>query len=489
MHPDITHAPAKALRTRRPRASSLLRGLGIVGWDALEPVVLAALATEAPLLVIGPHGSAKTLLLDRIARALALQHRHYNASLLNFDDLVGFPVPEAGRLVYLQTPSTIWDAESVFFDEVSRCRPDLQNKLFPIVHERVVQGLPLGNLRFRWAAMNPPPSEDSKSSPELPEYAGAEPLDVALADRFAFVISAPALADLDPRDQLTVLRDQARCEEDGASKLAAAVERARSRIAAVEAGLRDAAAEYTQLLTGELAKAGHPVSTRRAVQIARNIVALEAAMEADGPPPSVEDAFFVAVQASLPDAAWGRPVPAAKVLGAHKAAWEIARLTADAPMRRVLIEADPLKRLALVIDSTLGPVEAGQVIADSFAARPASSQMVTSAFLMPLVSRRTDLPAGTIEPIAAAHAQLVRRDPARLEVRPMEWRKKVATEDLPKLDTRSKRGRVLANAAVALLVANQPFDVDSLAAAYDAADRVLGPLVEARRRSARRRPQ
>jgi len=133
----------------------LLRSLGIVGWNHLEPVILAALATESPLLLIGPHGSAKTLVLTRLAEALGLSHRHYNASLLNFDDLVGFPVPDNGRLVYLQTPATIWDAESVLFDEISRCRPELQNKLFPIVHEKVVQGVKLEKLSHRWGRDEP----------------------------------------------------------------------------------------------------------------------------------------------------------------------------------------------------------------------------------------------------------------------------------------------------------------------------------------------
>ena len=41
--------------TRAP----LLRGLGIVGWDALELAILAALATESPLLLLDAHGSAK----------------------------------------------------------------------------------------------------------------------------------------------------------------------------------------------------------------------------------------------------------------------------------------------------------------------------------------------------------------------------------------------------------------------------------------------
>ncbi len=36
--------------------TTTLRQLGIVGLDTLEPVVLAALATETPLLLIGAHG-------------------------------------------------------------------------------------------------------------------------------------------------------------------------------------------------------------------------------------------------------------------------------------------------------------------------------------------------------------------------------------------------------------------------------------------------
>jgi MoxR-like ATPase len=111
--------------------------LGLHGLSRLAPVLLAALVTGEPLLLIGPHGTAKTLLLTRIAVALGLSCRHYNASLLNFDDLVGFPLPDGDKgLRYVTTPSAIWGAGAVIFDEISRCRPDIQNKLFPIIHER-----------------------------------------------------------------------------------------------------------------------------------------------------------------------------------------------------------------------------------------------------------------------------------------------------------------------------------------------------------------
>ena len=74
----------------------------------------------------------------------------------------------------------------MFFDEISRCRPDIQNKMFPIVHERRVQGIELKDLRYRWAAMNPPLAEFEEGG-----YLGSEQLDIAFADRFGFVVEMP----------------------------------------------------------------------------------------------------------------------------------------------------------------------------------------------------------------------------------------------------------------------------------------------------------
>ena len=83
-----------------------LERIGLIGLSAIEPPLLAALVTGSPLLLIGPHGTAKTLLLTRVAQALGLSCRHYNASLLNFDDLVGFPMPDKhGGLQYVHTPA------------------------------------------------------------------------------------------------------------------------------------------------------------------------------------------------------------------------------------------------------------------------------------------------------------------------------------------------------------------------------------------------
>ena len=135
-------------------AAFKLADLGVYGFDRFETAILAALVTEDPLLLVGRSGTGKTFLLNTLSEALGLEHRHYNASLISFDDLVGFPYPDEAHATvrFLETPATVWGAESVLIDELSRCKPEHQNRLFSLVHERKLQGLPLRRLRYRWAA-------------------------------------------------------------------------------------------------------------------------------------------------------------------------------------------------------------------------------------------------------------------------------------------------------------------------------------------------
>ncbi|MDY6431006.1 MAG: MoxR family ATPase [Bacilli bacterium] len=186
--------------------SLITEPLGLFGWSRLEPVILAALASESPMLLIGKHGSAKSFILERLAESLRLEFRCYNASLINYDDLVGIPVPvnNNSSLSYISNPNSIWDAEVVFVDELNRTKPELQNKLFPIIYDKRVQGTHLTKLKYRWAAMNPPSKDDDDD--EL-SYIGAMPLDPALADRFPFIIEVPTWEDLNYADKKSMLSD------------------------------------------------------------------------------------------------------------------------------------------------------------------------------------------------------------------------------------------------------------------------------------------
>ena len=148
---------------RPQRAPFRLADLGVYGFDRHETTILASLVTEDPLLLVGRSGTGKTFLLNTLSEALGLEHRHYNASLISFDDLVGFPYPDEAHTTvrFLETPATVWGAESVLIDEISRCKPEHQNRLFSLVHERRCRACRSSELRYRWAAMNPCTSDQA----------------------------------------------------------------------------------------------------------------------------------------------------------------------------------------------------------------------------------------------------------------------------------------------------------------------------------------
>jgi MoxR-like ATPase len=350
---------------QRTPASCPFRRLGLQGLAQLAPVLVAALATEEPLLLIGPHGTAKTLLLTRIASALDLRFRHYNASLLNFDDLVGFPLPgKDGALEYVKTPAAIWGAGAVIFDEISRCRPDIQNKLFPIIHERKVQGLDLDGLRFRWAAMNPPASDDADNG-----YLGSEPLDTALADRFAFVVEMPAWEQLSEPEQLAIISaENGPVERAAAQGLVDLVERTRAGLPAIRMRLAEGIAQYVRTFVALVAQADIRLSPRRAGMLFRSILAVNAAVPVIDPAIPAADTSLLTVKNCLPQRAQGIAIPEAKLLAAHREAWRLANIRPNDPLRAILCTVDPVERFRLAIaHPALPKVELSGIVADTLA--------------------------------------------------------------------------------------------------------------------------
>jgi MoxR-like ATPase len=339
----------------------------------IEPVVLAALITAEPLLLIGTHGTGKSFLLNRISAAMGLASRHYNASLLNFDDLVGYPLPNGqGRLDYVRTPSAIWGAQTVFLDEISRCRPDMQNKLFPIIHEKRVQGIDLEELVYRWSAMNPPRSDEDTEA----AYVGSEPLDAALADRFAFVVEVPGWGDFSEEEQARVIRTR-----DGDAKLARdpefseTIENGRRLCIEQSKELESSLVGYVRFLVSLLGRAGIGLSPRRAGMLLRNILAVHAAncLLRLGVP--LKDSALLAVTHSLPQKAQGIRVDQVKLLAAHREAWNAAQIPEDDPSRAVFHESDPLRR---VMKASLAPSLSQEafssIVADALAALPAGGR-------------------------------------------------------------------------------------------------------------------
>jgi MoxR-like ATPase len=346
---------------------SLLAPLGLFGLGSREPAILGARIGGEPLLLIGAHGTGKSHMLLRLARAMGLEWRHYNASLLQFDDLVGFPLPDGkGGLDYIQTRSTIWNVQAAFFDEIARCRPELQNKLFPIIHEKRVQGLDLTRLVYRWAAMNPPESGEGDGP-----YRGSEPLDVALADRFAFIIEMPAWDHYDEQAQEQIIRARdAEIDPIAASRLTGRVRAGQSILPILEIDLAAPLACYVRLLAALLRRGSIAISPRRAGIILRNIIAVHAGRLLDNVNADLGESALLALHASLPQPAWGEQATALKVAAAHKEAWNGAKLSPDDPRRWLLTEICPVKRVMRGAKLTLATAEFSGVVADALAELP-----------------------------------------------------------------------------------------------------------------------
>ena len=357
--PSAAQAQAVAVRKKAP---GRLRAIDVVSFDRYEPAILAALVTEDPLLIIGRSGTGKTFLLNTLSEALGLEHRHYNASLISFDDLVGFPYPNEDHtsVKFLETPATVWGAESVLIDEISRCKPEHQNRLFSLIHERRVQGIALSKLRFRWAAMNP----CSADQDGVESYTGSEALDPALADRFALFVQASDWLDLDESERVHVTWPA------GEGKIAGEGGRLRAAVAAwcseFEAGLQapsNVVLAYVTTVVTALNGAGVRISPRRARLMARSLIAATIVAGRGG-----STLYRLVLDCSLPHVTWGEAPSREAVAAAHRLAWEAATAVTGHWVHRFLAQPALAEKARILVEQCADPDQGSQGIAQWLAA-------------------------------------------------------------------------------------------------------------------------
>ena len=387
--------------------SLITEPLGLYGWKKSEPVLLAALLSEEPLLLVGAHGCAKSFVLERLAESLGMAFRSYNASLINYDDLVGVPFSDATRtkLEYLSSPESIWDAEVVFIDEISRTRPELQNKLFPIIYDRRVQGRPLSRLVYRWAAMNPPPTDEELDDGDA-LYLGSEPLDAAFADRFPYIMSVPDRDNLSPSDQKKVLADQFAGRHEFPVAIRELVAEARERYNELVPELTPRLTPYIVALVAKLHASRYDVSTRRATMLLRCAVAVHAARQTlarrtGGDDPRLYDSTLLALLNSLPDRA-RRRLSVAELTAICKTAWNISALDESDPLVQLMQVADPVLRLRTMVSKKLAvpPDRAAVVIGEGVAAAKPHLRRGLALATYLAIRERSDIPASTVELLA-----------------------------------------------------------------------------------------
>ena len=402
---------------RRPRRAkkkgpiAFTSKLGIQGWAGLDPVLLAALALEAPVLLVGAHGTAKTLIAERFATALNQRFRHYNASLLNYDDLVGIPVPDDnGGLNYLGAAGAVWDAEFVFLDEINRCRPDLQNKLFPLVHERRIAGEDLTALRHRWAAINPPGLLGDADS----QYLGVEELDEALIDRFWFIVPVPNWSEIGRNERLALVRAGAEPITQSDTDVAPGhlIEQTAAALEVIDAASGDRIADYVVTLVDELAKGAVALSPRRARLFLRAICAVHAArIVLEGDDVDLVKSAEIALVHALPSRATSTPPKFSQIMSAHRQAWELTDLEQGAIQRELLEEPDAVRRVWLAAQRGGDDHLLARLITAAFAESPSKADQYAIAVVFARAFADRDLTPAAWSPICdLAQTVLVPRE-------------------------------------------------------------------------------
>lgn len=379
--------------------------LGIYGIASLDAAILASLASNATTLLIGEHGSAKTLLIERLSKSLNLTFRHYNTSLLNYDDLVGYPIPNAEKkeLEFIQTPGTIWGAEFILLDEISRARAEIQNKVFPIVHEHRIQGILLEDLEHCWSAMNPPSDSDDF---EDSMYSGSWSLDLALADRFKFVLEIPSFSDLMKKDRENILRNQANVNTTiNLPKLIVDTKKHLPQIIELNSNWTT---KYLDLMIPKLVSVGLAISGRRASMLFDNIHILHSAKNILNKKTEFSETALEGLFVSLPHTACGVKIEKGKILLAHK---KVLAEMDESPgsIKAVLREIkDPLLKVDKALKLGADTMLMTSVVSNALTSLNLYERYIWVYKKYPELSKCENLNASTMEMIALIQSNIVR---------------------------------------------------------------------------------
>jgi MoxR-like ATPase len=225
--------------------------------------------------------------------------------------------------------------------------------------------------------MNPSSSDQSGGE----EYLGAEPLDPALADRFAVILEVgdwDALSDGD-RKLVANPSGEGTTSDDGGELKAAVAEWQRAFAASLN-NCPPSIVDYVCAATTALRDGGIRLSPRRARLITRTLLAATIvkgiAPDALGKP-AVDALFRSVLDASLPQRAWGAAPDAEKVAAAHRLAWNATMLHGRDRWLHEFHLQRPLDRKAQLLleacpDSDTGTLAVEQLLANETKERAAA---------------------------------------------------------------------------------------------------------------------
>ncbi len=211
------------------RSRSLLNSV-VVGYDEIEPCIIAALALRENLFLIGPHGNGKTTLgkiLGRAADETGEGFRHYSCDKAGLVDLGGLPDMEAtakkGSMAFAPSKRSLFGSSVILADEMPRADKQRQNYWLEVLEEGTFQGVRTGH------QMVIATGNDST-------YHGNFKFDAALMSRFLFVLPAPDFSGVETETVQEMVRVNCggrRDQEDVSTDVREMINHMRPRIEAM----------------------------------------------------------------------------------------------------------------------------------------------------------------------------------------------------------------------------------------------------------------
>jgi len=148
--------------------------------------------------MVGPHGTNKTEGAEVLSKALLGRNTafiKYDTPLLNSDDFLGYPNPKSlqdGKVDFIGTEISIWNADSVMFDEINRANPFSAAKLMACIRTKKVMGIDT-KVKHVFGGVNPPEMYD------------AIYMDLAMASRW-ITVTVPGTAQMSEKDLRAIMQ-------------------------------------------------------------------------------------------------------------------------------------------------------------------------------------------------------------------------------------------------------------------------------------------
>ena len=252
-----------------------LKNIGVLGFDPLEKVILAALVTEEPILIIGRPGTDKANLLVYISQALGLSFKKVNAAMTSKLEITGMPVVKDNddKITFISAPYSVWKKQALVFDLLNEAKPICMSVISSILFEKQINGYPMETLQYRWATME---NTDLFNSDMTAFKRRNIYLEEELVENFAFIIEAPTWDNFSVEEKLEgFISGFTHPVKELNNELIAFISKLKPLYEEQLLFPKPKLAAYACLVTSLLNEGGVYVSVQRSLQLLRNLVALD----------------------------------------------------------------------------------------------------------------------------------------------------------------------------------------------------------------------